>query len=251
MGRKPRELETNGFYHVTARRIEGNDLFYEEQDYVRMKTLLQLGAERFGVVYAAYCLMKNHYHLLIMTPQTNLSQFMHWLNSRYSKYHNLAYDYGGHVFQGRYHSQRIDNDSYLLEVSRYIHLNPVRAGITDLPEQYPYSSYRVYVGHSDLVPIVTEYVNEHFVTPQAYKTFVLEGIEPKVQPQSSVQILDSFVRQKGISIEALLNPQNANQRAIRREVVRILAEKTNLSPKEIGQLTGVTSPATLYRLIQK
>lgn len=89
--------------------------------------------------------MPNHYHLLIETPRANLSSFMHSLNSAYGTYLNIKRRRAGHLFQGRFKALLIEVDNYLLELSRYIHLNPVRAGITERPEGYPYSSYRDYI----------------------------------------------------------------------------------------------------------
>jgi len=91
--------------------------------------------------------MDNHYHLLIETPLANLNQLMQNINTSYTVFINRKYGRSGHLFQGRYKAIVIDKDNYLLSLSRYIHLNPVRANIVDSPEQYRWSSYREYVGY--------------------------------------------------------------------------------------------------------
>jgi len=98
----------------------------------------------------AYCLMTNHYHLIVETPGKSLSKIMHFINSTYTTYVNMKRKRTGHLFQGRYKAILVDKDNYLLELSRYLHLNPVRAKMTPKPEDYPYSSYRAYVsGHPE------------------------------------------------------------------------------------------------------
>ena len=94
----------------------------------------------------AYCLMKNHYHLLLETPSGNLSQVMQHINGAYTNYFNAKRKRAGHLFQGRYKSILIEADSYALELSRYIHLNPARVGASVVPDDYRWSSYKDYIG---------------------------------------------------------------------------------------------------------
>ena len=96
---------------------------------------------KYGYLLHCYVLTTNHYHLLIETPMGNLSRVMHYINSSYTNYINIKRRRSGHLFQGRYKAILIDRDSYLLELSRYIHLNPVRAKLVEKPQDYPYSSY--------------------------------------------------------------------------------------------------------------
>lgn len=93
-----------------------------------------------------YCLMSNHVHLQIATDDTEIWTIMKKINWSYSKYFNKKYDKVGHLFQNRYYSDIIEDDAYLLQTSKYIHLNPVKAGIVDQPIKYPWSSYGVYMG---------------------------------------------------------------------------------------------------------
>jgi hypothetical protein len=103
--------------------------------------------------------MSNHYHLLLETPAGNLSQIMQHINSAYTTYFNIKRKRAGHLFQGRYKAILVEADEYATELSRYIHLNPVRAGIVSNPEDYPWSSYRSYIGEGN----VTEWLKREFI----------------------------------------------------------------------------------------
>jgi REP element-mobilizing transposase RayT len=146
---RPLRIEYPGaFYHVTARGNEQKDIFKSQKDREKFLSCLEAATKRFAVVIHAYCLMGNHYHLLLETPQGNLSQIMKHINSSYTTYFNVKRKRAGHLLQGRYKAILIDADEYALELSRYIHLNPVRVGIADIPENYTWMSYRCYTGHT-------------------------------------------------------------------------------------------------------
>lgn len=150
---RPLRIEYEGaFYHVTARGNERKRVFFGRADYEAFKGYLKETKEKYGVRLHCYVLMTNHYHLLVETPKGNLSRLMHDLNGSYTNYLNRKRRRSGHLFQGRYKGIVVERDSYLLELSRYLHLNPVRARLVAKPEEYPYSSYRAYVsrGEDDL-----------------------------------------------------------------------------------------------------
>ena len=132
-------------YHVTARGNERSKIFFSRKDYARFKEYLGEAKEKYGFLLNAYVLMTNHYHLIIETPEKNLSRIMHYLNGSYTTYTNIKRKRSGHLFQGRYKAIVVDKDSYLLELSRYLHLNPVRAKMVEKPEEYPYSSYKSFI----------------------------------------------------------------------------------------------------------
>jgi putative transposase len=151
---RPLRVEYKGaFYHVTARGNEQKNIYSEEKDYQKFLDYLREGKRKYGIVVHGYVLMTNHYHLLIETPELTLSRAMHYINGSYTTYINVKRKRSGHLFQGRYKAILVDRDSYLVELSRYIHLNPVRAGIVKKPEDYPMSSYRAFIAGkaSDLV----------------------------------------------------------------------------------------------------
>ena len=143
---RPLRLEyENGVYHVTARGNERKKIFLDDRDFRKMMALLEKNVERHGVRLFCFALMNNHYHLLIQTPAANLSDFMHGVQSHYTGYFNWRHERDGHLFQGRYKALIVEKDAYLMRLSRYIHLNPVRAGLVDLPEKWRWSSYGDYI----------------------------------------------------------------------------------------------------------
>ena len=157
---RPLRIEYNGaLYHITARGNERNPIYREEGDCQKFLDILAELPQRSSVLIHGYVLMGNHYHLLIETPKGNITKVMHYLNATYSGYFNKKYGRVGHLFQGRYKGLLIEKERYLLSVSRYIHLNPVRAGISRRPEEYKWSSYRAYgKGKKDkIITISPEY----------------------------------------------------------------------------------------------
>jgi REP element-mobilizing transposase RayT len=143
---RPLRIEYEGaFYHITARGDEKREIYQSNSDYDRFKGLLEEARDKYSFIVHCYVLMRNHYHLLIETPKANLSKIMHSINSSYTTYFNNSKKLNGHIFRGRYKACLVEPDKYLLELSRYVHLNPVRAEIAKRPEDYPYSSYRSYI----------------------------------------------------------------------------------------------------------
>ena len=144
---RPLRIEYPGaHYHVINRGNAGGDIFISERDKEKFFEYLEKAVERYGIIIHAYCLMTSHYHLLIETPLPNLSQAVKWINVSYATYFNRKRNRRGHLFQGRFKSIIVDADEYLKPLSRYIHLNPIRAKMVDKLDSYPWSSYPAYVG---------------------------------------------------------------------------------------------------------
>ena len=146
MARPLRIVFPDAFYHVTARGNERKAIFKSKRDRERFLEYLESATERYQAVIHAYCLMGNHYHLLLETPAANLPQIMHHINGAYTTYFNVKRARSGHLFQGRYRAIVVEKDEYAKELSRYIHLNPVRAKMVQRPEQYAWTSYPFYIG---------------------------------------------------------------------------------------------------------
>jgi len=145
MGRPLRIEYPDAFYHITARGNERQNIFKSNRDRERFLGYLDSASERYKAIIHTYSLMDNHYHILLQTPAGNLSQIMHHINGAYTNYFNVKRKRSGHLFQGRYKALLVDIDGYAQELSRYIHLNPVKAGMVEKPEQYKWSSYRDYI----------------------------------------------------------------------------------------------------------
>lgn len=146
IARKSREWFPGATYHIMERGIRRQIIYEEEGDYQAFLSILKSGIEKYGCVLHAYCLMTNHFHMLLETREINISKFMKYLAGCYALYFNKKYDYQGHLFEGRYKAMLVKDDAYFLQTSRYIHINPTKAGIVEQPEDYPWSSYRTIIG---------------------------------------------------------------------------------------------------------
>ena len=151
MARRNRYHLPSATYHVMLRGNAGDQIFDVDQDRCKMSFLIQEGVERYGHKLLAYCFMTNHVHLAIQVGQISLSRIMQNLSFRYTRHINRRRKRIGHLFQGRFKSIMVDSERYLKELVRYIHLNPVRAGIVKLPNQYQWSSHNVYLGNDPLI----------------------------------------------------------------------------------------------------
>ena len=145
MARPLRIQYPDAWYHVMNRGRSRTQIFCSREDYTAFVELLKDASSLWKVRIVGYCLMSNHYHLLIQTPQANLSRCMRHINGLYTQYFNRTYKSDGQLFRGRYKSIVIDGDSYLLELVRYIHRNPLNAGLVKSLEDYSWSSHRAYI----------------------------------------------------------------------------------------------------------
>ncbi|MEO8341649.1 MAG: transposase [Nitrospirota bacterium] len=179
---RPLRIEFSGaVYHVTSRGNARQDIVVDDRDRVQFFAVLVHVVDRFGWLCHAYCLMDNHYHLLIETPNPNLSLGMRQLNGRYTQMYNRRHERVGHLFQGRFTAILVEKEAHLLELCRYVVLNPVRAKMVAHPRQWGWSSYRATVGDTKAPAwLTTDWVLGQFgqregVAQKQYRAFVAEG----------------------------------------------------------------------------
>lgn len=146
MPRNPRQLSRTGVYHIMVRGINRQTIFFEEDDYQRYLETIDRFVTDEDAVVLGYCLMSNHVHLLIKENNTAISNIMKRIGASYAYWYNQKYERSGHVFQDRFMSESVEDDSYMLTVIRYIHQNPVKAGIVTKADAYIWSSCRLYYG---------------------------------------------------------------------------------------------------------
>ncbi len=180
---RPIRIEYPGaIYHVTSRGNDKKNIFFDNADRSKILDLLYFLTERFNWLCHGYCLMDNHYHFIIETIDGNLSKGMRQLNGIYTQYFNKKWSRTGHIFQGRYKAILIQRDSHLLEVCRYVVLNPVCANMVNLPEEWEWSSYCGTSGickpHKCIKPewILGCFAKQKNEARKGYMQFVLEGI---------------------------------------------------------------------------
>jgi putative transposase len=177
MARKPRIHFPGAFYHVIARGNRRQKIFRDNKDYQLYLSFLGEYKDRYGFSLYAYTLMPNHVHLLIEVGEVPLSRLMQNLQFRYCRNFNIKYKKSGHLFQGRYKAILCEKDSYFLELSAYIHLNAVRAGLVEDSFDYPWCSYRSYMrqDEDDLVDknfLWAQFSDKRTVAAKEYKRFV-------------------------------------------------------------------------------
>jgi len=180
---RPLRLEYAGaLYHVTARGNARQDIFLDDEDRRRFLGVLERVVARFHLVLHAYCMMSNHFHLLVETPEANLSNAVRQLNGVYTQAFNRRHERVGHVLQGRFKAIVVERDSYLLELARYVVLNPVRARLTRKPDTYAWSSYRATAGLTSVPPylsvdwLLSQFGRQRAAAERKYRAFVAEGI---------------------------------------------------------------------------
>jgi putative transposase len=146
MPRSPRNFQGGGIYHVTSRGNRKQPLYLADGDFALFLSLFAHVKGRLDWRCHGYCLIPNHYHLIVEIREENLSAGMQVLNGRYAQAFNVHYGLTGHTFQGRFHAAPVEEGGHLLELSRYLAFNPVRAGLCESPEQWSWGSYRFVVG---------------------------------------------------------------------------------------------------------
>ncbi len=196
---RPLRVEYPGaFYHVINRGNNQEKIFKNDRDREKFLEYLEKANERFSIIIHTYCLMSNHFHLLVGTPDANLSQAMQWINVSYATYFNRKRGRAGHLFQGRFKAILIDADEYLKHLSRYIHLNPVRAKLVSGPSEYQWSSYSAFIGKAKKpVFLESDWLLSNFgknkkVAKKNYKDFV-ETADYKTLENPSRQVVEGFI----------------------------------------------------------
>jgi len=149
MPRKPR-IEIAGYYHIINRGVEQRTIFEDAQDYEYFEELMCFYAKSYGITLHNYCLMSNHYHLLIEIQEQNLSKFMRQVNMNYSIYFNKKYKRVGHLWQGRFKSWYVTDEAYLYTLMCYIEQNPLKAHMVKELAEYPYSSYHYFLDYKNI-----------------------------------------------------------------------------------------------------
>jgi putative transposase len=183
---RPLRIEYPGaVYHVTARGNARMATFLDDEDRRRFLALFEEVAERFKWRCYAYCLMENHYHLLLETTIGNLSLGMRQINGVYTQDFNRRHQREGHLFQGRFKAILLERESYLLELCRHVVLNPVRAGVAEKPEDYAWSSFRATSGAEEPPRflaadwVLSQFDNDPTKAHKQYRDFVMEGLGGK------------------------------------------------------------------------
>ena len=186
ISRPLRIVYPGAYYHVMNRGLSRADIFRIDDDYEMFLEALKESSKFFDVKIIAYCLMTNHYHLLLTTPKGNLPRFMRHASGVYTQRFNRYHKTDGPLFRGRYKSVLVQEDEYLTHLVRYIHLNPVQANLVQDPKDYPWSSHRHYLKAKDeewlRVTGTLKFFSPSLRTAKkAYTDFIRDGVDPKTK----------------------------------------------------------------------
>lgn len=196
---RPLRIEYPGaFYHIISRGNAGEAIYKTSRDREKFFEYLATTGERFGLLVHTYCLMTNHYHLLVETPEPNLSRAIQWLNLSYATYFNSKRDRRGHLFQGRFKSILVDADAYLKHLSRYIHLNPLRAKMVEAVADHKWSSYPAFIGKTKAPDwlcvnwLLGQFGGKYKIAQHKYKQFV-ERADLKTMENPASQVVSGLI----------------------------------------------------------
>ncbi|MCD4776759.1 MAG: transposase [Candidatus Aegiribacteria sp.] len=283
MTRQLRIKIPGGLYHIYSRGIDRSDIFKDNNDRDKFLEILQNSISNSGWRCYAYCLMNNHYHILIESADGDTSRGMHQLNSVYAQYFNWKHERVGPLFQGRFRSILVDRENYFLELCRYIVLNPVRAGAAKSPEEYYWSSYRVTSGLDNQETCIDrEFVLSRFAGDNdsdasaraAYSQFVYEGLDKDFSPfeikgdlilgdRKFVESLKEEIEKEKDNTDfpkfqrtahrpdlvELLDPLTVSLRETRNAAVGEAYSIFGYTQKEIAGLLGI-NVSTVYRILK-
>ncbi|MCK4246618.1 transposase [Candidatus Bipolaricaulota bacterium] len=269
---RSRRIEYPGaVYHVTSRGNAKRNVFLDNKDRLRFLEILKQVVDRFNWLCHTYCLMTNHYHLLIETIDPTLSRGMRQLNGVYTQAFNRHHRQVGHLFQGRFKAIIVEKEEYLLELARYVVLNPVRAHMVQTAKDYRWSSYRATAGLAKKPQLLTtDWLLEQFTfsrsrAERAYRRFVSQGANASPWEQIRGQIYlgsDSFIDSLPQADDSLLEVPRQQRLVNRPSLLGLLTPDQNVdtiyrayrdygyTQREIAQHLGVHY-ATISRRISK
>lgn len=240
MARPPRIEYPGAFYHVIVRGNQRQDIFLDDKDRLEYLSRVASCKEKNGLILYAYVLMSNHVHLLIETPKSPISKIMQLINFTYTRAFNRRHGKVGHLFQGRYKAILCNRDEYLLALVRYIHLNPVRAKMVTMPQEYLWSSHREYVelkkGMVDTDRVLRLFSEKMSHARKLYREFVAEAVgtgrDESYYKTVDQQILgdEKFVDQVE---EKFSEPARHRRKPPLRVVFEAVEEITGIGQKEI------------------
>ncbi len=259
MPRKPRIYCSSGIYHIVLRSVNQQLIFEEDLDYLKFLFVLSDCKEKYGIDIYAYCLMGNHIHLLLHSPQEALAGFFQSLGARFVRWYNKKYQRTGHLFQERYHSFAVESTDYYLNTLIYIHNNPVKAGVCRFPSEYRWSSYCTFYGQKNALIDVAfsenlvgsrQFLQQYFADhemddPASHGIKEEENAEPKhLFTDTEVQeILKELADTSSINAARMLNKTERNK------LISAL-HATGVTFKQISRLLGI-SVITVQRICKK
>lgn len=238
MARKPRIEYEGAFYHIITRGNQRQKIFKDKEDFIKYLEVLTRYKSQYKYFLYAFVLMSNHVHLLIETQKTPLSKILQGINQSYTIYFNKKYRTEGHLFQGRYKAILCDRDEYLLSLVKYIHLNPIRARIVNMPEEYQWSSHHSYIkrekGIIDEEQVLRMFSEDKTKARNLYSSYINDGLA--VKREDIYSTIDQRILGGEEFAEKILEKYNEEPGQIRRKREYSLSEIAG----EIEKAYGIT-----------
>jgi REP element-mobilizing transposase RayT len=237
MPRIARKKSSSGIYHVMLRGIDKRDIFLSKRDYQKFIDYVEKARGKSGFLVYAYCLMTNHVHLLLKTGYEEIGNIVRRIAVGYAQYHNMRNGRTGHLFQNRFRSEAVENDAYFIMVLRYIHQNPLKAGIVEAIEDYKWSSYKEYINKEKGKLVDPAFAMGFFENVESFEKYMTEENEDKCldynpKPRYTDEELKEAVLNYADSVERL---HELNKKT-RDEIIRMIKANTRASNR---QLSGV------------
>jgi len=245
MARRPR-IEIAGYYHVINRGVEQRTIFEEPADYEYFEELMCFHMKSYGITLHNYCLMSNHYHLLLEITQENLSKFMRQLNMNYSIYFNKKYKRVGHLWQGRFKSWYVTDEAYLYTLMLYIEQNPIKANITKDLEAYPYSSYHYFLEKEIPECLQNAWVVQHYEDDtEAIKALLNAEVDTEQlwEMKKASSLVEAPNSDKKPDIKKLQKMFENKKELKERNKTILKAYEKGYSQHMIAKVLGVSQPA--------
>jgi len=248
---RPLRVEYEGaVYHVTSRGNTGQNIYTHDRDRQKFLTLLAREIEQQRWLCHSYCLMGSHYHLLLETPEPNLSRGMKRLNANYSQWFNYHYHRHGHLLQGRYKAILVEKESYLLELTRYVVLNPVRARMVEEAKRWPWSSYRATAGIGTPPRwLCTKWILSHFGmntkrARRGYRQFVQDGLQVSspwkdvrgrifLGSEAFLRVIGARIEETEDTVEQIPHDMMVPHRPTAKAIIERLAHSLRVAPEEL------------------
>ena len=253
MARRPR-IETAGYYHIVNRGVDKMNIFRHRDDYEYFEELMCFHMKSYGITLHNYCLISNHYHLLIETSTDNLSKFMRQLNMNYAIYFNKKYKRVGHLWQGRFKSWFVTNEAYLYTLMQYIEQNPLKANMVQALEAYPYSSYNYFLD-ADNIPECLELswiIQNHQKDTEAIKALLNSAIDTSQleEMRKASSLVEALNIEKKPDIEKLRKMLEKGKDKKERNKQIVKAYQQGYSQHMIAKVLELNQ-ATVQRIIKR
>ncbi len=256
MVRQARERCESCVYHIVLRGINRQDIFFDDDDYQRFLFTLEKKKSKKQFVVYGYCLMSNHVHLLIREGNDGISRIMSRIGTSYAWWYNRKYDRSGHVFQGRFGSECVRDDTHLLTVVRYIHNNPVKAKMVSVPEEYRWSSVRAYYGGCEHPAGLTE-IEFVLAVISKNRTDAIKEFREFMKLKNEDICLDDQVKLRKTDeevkaeIEAMMNGEPIGsmlgmENKKRQEILKKIKNSIGVTQRQIARITGI-SPNIVFK----